>query len=347
MKLLLITQAVDKTDPNLGFFHAWILKLAAEVEHLYVICLRAGEYDLPSNVTVLSLGKEKKESRAQYLLRFYHYIFQYRKNYQSVLVHMNPEYVVLGGLFWRVMRKKIGLWYVHKSVDLKLRIAEKMVTKIFTTSPESFRLRTKKISYLGHGINMGEFKIQAPDINLVFLSASRITSSKHLDTIVQGLAELKKNGLKARLEIAGAPITTADKVYLQDLKQLVSDLGLDADVIFLGGLDRLGLVVALARSHLLIHASSTGSTDKIVLEALASGRPVITSSEAYQEEAKAGFVEIFKPENPTDLAEKIIQLNKAGKLQTPFLPRTESVEYIRKHHNLDTVIKQIINYFTV
>src|SRR3990167_9977863 len=113
VKLLIITQKVDVNDDILGFFHGWLEKFAKKFSKLTVICLEKGEYVLPQNVEVLSLGKEAGKSRLKYIFRFYKYIFKYRDDYDAVFVHMNPEYVVLGGLFWKIMRKKILLWYNH------------------------------------------------------------------------------------------------------------------------------------------------------------------------------------------------------------------------------------------
>ena len=145
MKLLIITQKVDINDDVLGFFHRWLEEFAKHCEKITVICLEMGEYKLPENVKVLSLGKEECVSKLKYLWRFYKYIWQERKKYDAVFVHMNPEYVVLGGLFWKILGKKISLWYTHKNVDLKLRIAEKFPNIIFSVSKESFRLKTAKL----------------------------------------------------------------------------------------------------------------------------------------------------------------------------------------------------------
>ena len=160
MKLLVITQKVDEHDSNLGFFLVWLKTLATRFEDITVICLEAREYQLPDNVTVLSLGKEHRLSQWQYLRRLYTYIWQYRHDYDHVFVHMNPEYVILCGLLWRLWNKKILLWYTHKSVDIKLRIAEFLVTKIFTASKESFRLRSNKLQVMGHGIDVTLFAHQ-------------------------------------------------------------------------------------------------------------------------------------------------------------------------------------------
>ena len=102
MKLLILTQKVNKDDPILGFFVRWVEEFAVHCESVVVICLEKGNYDLPSNVNVLSLGKEEGKSHFVYLLRFYTYIWSNRKEYDSVFVHMNQEYILLAGLFWRM-----------------------------------------------------------------------------------------------------------------------------------------------------------------------------------------------------------------------------------------------------
>ena len=123
MKLLIVTQTVDIKDPVLGFFVRWIEEFAKHVEHIEIICLKEGQYTLPSNVRVHSLGKEKNlplfVRRILYAVRFKFFVWRLRHDYDAVFVHMNPEYVVLGGLFWRLLGKKISLWYTHKSIDTK------------------------------------------------------------------------------------------------------------------------------------------------------------------------------------------------------------------------------------
>ncbi len=61
MKLLILTQKVDKNDDILGFFHGWIAEFARYCEKVTVVALEVHEYDLPRNVKVLSLGKEKSK----------------------------------------------------------------------------------------------------------------------------------------------------------------------------------------------------------------------------------------------------------------------------------------------
>lgn len=59
MRLLIVTQKVDRDDDLLGFFHQWICEFAKHCDFVTVICLEKGEYALPANVRILSLGKER------------------------------------------------------------------------------------------------------------------------------------------------------------------------------------------------------------------------------------------------------------------------------------------------
>ena len=265
MRLLICTQAVDKNDPILGFFHRWIEEFAKHSEQVTVISLRKGEYTLPPNVRVYALGPGNKLSRT---MRFLRHIAVFRDEYSHVFVHMNPEYVVLGGLWWRIMGKRIGLWYSHKNVDLKLRLATLFSNIVFTASKESFRLRNAKVRIMGHGIDTDFF---SPDPSVVrggwALSVGRLMPSKRHDLAIRfALREGKE------LRIAGeGPERT-------HLGALASELG--ATVHFLGGISQLQLRDEYRKAAYLIHTSETGSLDKVVLEALACGLPIRTNDPA-------------------------------------------------------------------
>jgi glycosyltransferase involved in cell wall biosynthesis len=216
MKLLIVTQKVDSNDQNLGFFHAWIREFAKHAEELSVICLEEGAHDLPAKVRILSLGKERQKSRIQYVWRFYKYIWRERHSYDAVFVHMNPEYVVLGGPLWRILGKKIALWYTHKSVDLKLRLAELMADRVFTASRESFRLKSRKVMVTGHGIDTDYFVPKygqvSSDITKI-VTAGRVAPVKHIDVIIKSVKELVDENIDVELAIIGAPVQSGDDAY--------------------------------------------------------------------------------------------------------------------------------------
>ena len=72
MKLLIITQKVDKNDQLLGFFIEWLRRFSGKFEKITVLCLEKGEFELPENVKVISLGKDEGASKLKQLF----YTFQ-------------------------------------------------------------------------------------------------------------------------------------------------------------------------------------------------------------------------------------------------------------------------------
>jgi glycosyltransferase involved in cell wall biosynthesis len=268
MKVLIITQALDKQHPILGFFHRWVEEFAKHTEEVHVIALQTGDYDVPENVTVHSLGKERSANRLQRMFTFYLLLITLHKKYDSIFVHMNPEYIVLAGWWWRLTGKKIGLWYTHKSVDLKLRIAVFFADIIFTASKESFRVHSKKLQVMGHGIDTDFFTL---DLNRArenhFLSVGRLMSVKRHDRAIRTAHE------------AGAPLRiVGDGPERPALEALAKELG--ALVTFLGALMHEELRDEYRVAARFIHTSETGSLDKVVLEALACGCPIQTADPA-------------------------------------------------------------------
>lgn len=264
MRLLILTQAVDTEDPVLGFFVRWIEEFAKHCEKVTVICLRKGDYSLPDNVSIIVLGK----GRVLRAVRLWRVCISLRREYDAVFVHMNPEYVVAAGLLWRILNKRIALWYTHKSVNLKLRVAVLFAHIIFTASKESFRLPSGKVRVMGHGIDTDFF---SPDPSTArgdwYLSVGRLMPSKRHDLAIRIALEAGRE-----LRIAG------DGSERQILENLANTLG--AKVTFLGGLSHFALRDEYRRASLLLHTSETGSMDKVVLEALACGLPVRTADPA-------------------------------------------------------------------
>ena len=295
MRLLIVTQTVDTEDPVLGFFVCWIEEFSKYTERIEVICLKEGKYELPANVRVHSLGKERgRANRSAYAWRFLSLSWRLRHDYDAVFVHMNPEYVVLGGPLWRLWDKRIALWYTHKSVNLKLRVAAIFANVIFTASKESFRLQSKKVRVMGHGIDT-DFFSPAPFVRRGdwALSAGRLMPSKRHDLAIQRAAEEGRV-----LRIAGEG---PERARLEALAQK-----LHATVQFLGALTQAQLRDEYRTAAQFIHTSETGSLDKVVLEAIACGLPIVTNDPALKR---------FETEGP---------------------------HYVQEHHSLKKLIPAII-----
>lgn len=348
MKLLVITQKVNENDPILGFFCKWIEKFAKYFDKAEVIALEIGKYNLPVNVSLHSLGKEQGYGKLRCILQLAAYSLQLK--YDFVFVHMNPEYIALFGWYWKLRGKRTALWYTHKSVTWWLRVAEKFADKIFTASRESFRLPSKKVEIIGHGIDTEIFKPKSITYNLqpitakrdpvrgtnyALLSVGRITPSKDLETILLAIKRLSDEDIKVTLDIVGVPVVDADFEYEKTLRELVRSLHLENNINFLGPKNYQEMPAIYTSHDLLVHTSKTGSVDKVVLESLACGTPAISSSEAFHDLPE--YLR-FKENDANDLAQKIRNFFDTK----PDISKL--IESARANNDLDKLIQRIVEH---
>jgi glycosyltransferase involved in cell wall biosynthesis len=343
MRLLICTQKIDRNDPILGFFHLWVEEFSKYYEQVSVICLEKGDFNLPKNVSVYSLGKESGKSIIKYVYNFYHLIFKLRKNYDSVFVHMNPEYVCLGGLVWKFFNKKIGLWYTHREINLKLRIAEMFSDTIFTASKESFKLPSRKLQVVGHGIDTKKFPILISDFSLPLsiLHLGRITKIKNIEVIAQVTKNLIDNRINIKeLRLVGTPITNEDKEYKKFLQNLFGKLNISNLVNWdESNSDKDTFSV----STVSINSAPDGGMDKAVLASLAVEKPTFVSNQAFKNvfsEYWEMFSYPYKDSNLlTKKIENFINLNIEEKTKILSILGNK----IRTEYGVEVLIKKIVS----
>lgn len=336
--LLIITQKVDEKDQLLGFFIDWINHFAQKFEKVTIFCLEKGTFELPGNVEVISLGKDRGSGKLKILSTFYSLLFTRRNDYNAVLVHMNPIWVVLGGFWWRMMNKKIFMWYTHKSVTAKLKLAEKFADTIFTASSESFRLPSKKVIVTGHGIDTELFKPSGHrqttgGREVKILSVGRISPVKNYEILISAAQMLSDRGVNFLITMIGEAPLEKDKNYDESLKSKIKSLGLEGNFNFVGKVKHKDLPAHYQSHDIFVHLSKTGSVDKALLEAMACGMAVLSSSDSAR---------VFLPpelfiqgESPDLIADMIIKISSSGY-------NTDKLrEYVVKNHSLPALMEKI------
>src|SRR3989338_7998976 len=264
MKLLIVTQKVDQNDQLLGFSLRWFRLLAQKFSSITILCLERGEFDLPENIQVISLGKDKGDSKLVQLLNFYKNAWLFRKEYDAVFVFMNAIWVIVGWCPWRLLDKKVFLWYAHKTITWKHRLAEKMVMVV------------------GQGIDMDFFrpdKTKRPD-HLSILSVGRIAPIKNYEILIRSAEILRNQGIDFHITMIGEPVFREDIEYERNLKSIVSEMGLDKYITFVGKIVNKELPLHYQSSHIFVNLGKTGSLDKTIVEAMACGVNVISSNDA-------------------------------------------------------------------
>ncbi|PIP75204.1 hypothetical protein COW86_05180 [Candidatus Kuenenbacteria bacterium CG22_combo_CG10-13_8_21_14_all_39_9] len=348
MILLIITRIVDKNSSNAGFIYNWVKKIGETVDKLIVICQEQGDISgLPENVKIYSLGKKTGAGKLKQLIRFKLLLLRLVPKADGVFSHMMPIYSIIAGPFCKIYHKKLIQWYTHKSTDWKLKLANLFVFEFATASKLSFRLKTrKKINILGHGIDTELFKplnYKLPTTNYKLFSIGRISPSKDYESIIKAVYELHQQGLNnINLTIIGDVSLQPQRVYFDNLKQMVKKMQFEKSVEFLGAMPNSRIPQYLQESDLFINLSDTGSLDKAVLEAMACECLVLTSNEAFQEILPAEL--LTQKDNPKILAQNIkalINLSPEKKQQLEKQLRQEVVN----NHNLDNLAKKIVKLY--
>jgi len=351
LKLLIITQRVDIEDDNLSFFHQWIIKLSSRVDKICVICLWEGKHNLPDNVSVYSLGKEKGFSKLRRLLRLQFSLLTNLAESGGIFIHMCPIYAIAAFPLALLFRKKMILWYAHARSSFLLGIAEKLVYVIMTPSDDSFVYPSKKVIVTGHGIDSDFFKpnpgIKKNDGKIRIITAGRINPSKDVKSLVYA-ADILVNEKKLHnleLRIFGAPIVEYEKKYFLELKEFVENKKLGNNVIFAGGIPNSELAKIYQESDIFVNMQKGGGAGKATLEAMACGTAIVVCTTAYNRWL-GDFVKdvVFEDKNPRDLAEKIFNI-----LNFPEIRKKQYSELLReipvKNHNLNNLTDKIVNNF--
>lgn len=367
MKLIFVTRKIHRGDALTGFVFTWIEKLAAKLEKLYVICQEKGDISgLPANVEVHSFGKEKGYGRFRQGYQLSVISFKLARSADGFFVHMHPIYAITAWSAAKFFGKKMVLWYTHKSVDFKLRLAHALVDTVFTASKESFRLPSNKVKIVGHGIDLGKFApahIPPPSPLTLrgeerrdkegrgtlfqIISIGRISPVKDYETLLKAVEILvHHNGTKdLDVKIYGKIGLLEHQSYLDSLVEFVHNADLEDFVKFEGEVAYEYIPELYQEADLFVNLSQTGSIDKTVLEAAASGVVTLTSNEAFAAPfSKISPLLFFERDNPRDLAEKILKIM--------VLPETEKLailsalrDWVQKEHNLKNLVQKIINEF--
>lgn len=293
---------------------AWQQLVASELSQYFnktiVVAERVGKHSLPASIQVLQMPRLfllgfLKPLRIRWLLLPWLFWKLRGIKIDAIFYHMCFEWASRFNLLAKRNKALAAMWYAHGSVPSSLKRAVKCVDLIFTSSSEGFRLSSEKIRIIGQAIDLSIFPLRtSPPAQLHIAVVGRISARKGCHLCVSALKTLIETfKITATLEFIGAPLTLADNDYKQELSTQISALGLESAVKFTDPIPLAQLASVFSRCAVLLNLSSTGSMDKVVLEALASGCPVLTSNEAFKDLLLA-FPQMYLRDTSPELVSK-------------------------------------------
>lgn len=355
MNLLLFNLATSADDSVLGFTMSWIRALAKRCDTVHVITMKQGRLELPDNVKVYSVGKEKGYSEFRRAIEFYRCLIQILANNQidACFAHMIPVFAVMGAPLLKIKGIPIILWIAHGHTPLMLKLAEKLVNKIVTATPESCRLKSDKIQVIGHGIDIALFyhgsrKLSSSkQIDLLFVG--RISPVKKIEVLLDMLAMLieRNRELAFSLKIVGSAPDEKAKKYEKYLRDKVQELGIEQAVVFAGSVVHKEVVDFYRKARFVLNPSQTGSLDKTLLEGICAGAIPITSNIAYKDRLSLINPILYTDENtPQAFCNRVEEILKLENFEIDEIT-AKCQEWVLQNHSLDSLADKLMSIFNM
>jgi glycosyltransferase involved in cell wall biosynthesis len=290
MRLLLFNLATDADDPILGFTSGWIRALAARMESVHVLTMRAGKIvDMPDNVRLCSAGKEKGYGRVRRAVEFYRHLSNILRaeRVDVCFSHMMPLFSVMAAPLLKPRKIPLLTWYVHPRASKKLRLAQQVSDRMITSVRSSYPYATEKLAVIGHGIDTELFapssaaSIDAPPL---VLCVGRLSPVKDHATLLQAARLLRQRTNRPfRVVFLGGPATARDHDYARSLAEQTRQLGLENIVSFVAPVSSSELPTWYRRSAVHVNLTGAGSADKVAWEAMSCGVPSLVANESFSE----------------------------------------------------------------
>ena len=167
---------------------------------------------------------------------------------------------------------------------------------------------------------------------LVVGCVARFEPQKDHATLLRALADLKARGVRLRCLLAGRGCEPGNR----ELGALVGGLGLRDEVEALGAID--GIADFYRRIDVLTLSSSYGESMPLVLiEALASGCPVVATDIGSCRQIVGGFGRVVPPQAPVELASAVLEVAALGR--DPAWRRAAS-DHVEQHFSLNRFIDE-------
>lgn len=352
MRLLLFNLATDADDPILGFTHGWIRALAARVESVTVITMRAGRIDLPENVRVWSLGKEKGYGEPRRALEFYRLLWRAvrQERVDACFSHMNQIFSAMAAPVLRPLGIPVVTWYAHPSLPPSVRAAHWVSSRMVSSLPGAYPYRTDKLTVVGQGIDTSIFHpparegaLEDPVQGPLILCVGRLSVVKDHPTLLRAVARLRERRPgPLRVVILGARGRPEDDAYVAGLEALVRELGLEDTVRFEAPVPMEQLQAWYAGADVHVNLTPAGFGDKVAWESMACGCVCLLANTDFRETlGKHADDLLFRHGDADDLARRLEAV-----LAAPPAERHETGAYLREQvirlHSLGRLADRLI-----
>ncbi|HEY1822534.1 MAG TPA: glycosyltransferase family 1 protein [Trebonia sp.] len=142
------------------------------------------------------------------------------------------------------------------------------------------------------------------------LFVSSLWQYKNCDGLLKAWALAREELGDRQLAVVGAG---RDRKYAESLRALASELGIADDVVFVGGVPLEETVDFYRAADVFVYPSLNETFGLPILEAMASGCPVVTSNTSAMPETAGGAAVLADPREPASIAKALVEAASQGR----------------------------------
>jgi glycosyltransferase involved in cell wall biosynthesis len=240
------------------------------------------------------------------------------RHWQPDVIHTHDDRAHLYGTFAGRLARVPRLLHTrhgrspHLSCRQRMLVnaAARLIDHFVCVSEDSARLAVRhgvpanRVRTIWNGIDVRRFAYVGPRRDGPAVLVARLSPEKDIETLLHAAALVVCQDAAFRLEIAG------DGPCMPSLQKTTADLGLEGHVRFLGQVRDVPAL--LARAGLFVLSSLSEGISLTLLEAMASGLPIVATHVGGNPEVVAhgesGF--LVPPRNPLALADALLRLRR-------------------------------------
>ncbi|MHB1275329.1 MAG: glycosyltransferase [Candidatus Humimicrobiaceae bacterium] len=231
-------------------------------------------------------------------------------------------------IIWRLSN------YFYDKCDLVIVPSESMKKEIKKSGLKA------EVIFLSNGLNLDKFSQKKKYNNEAkLLHVGRISFEKNIDIIIKSVGILSMEFPDIKLDIVG------DGPALKNLELMTKKFDLEKNIHFLGFIDNNKLNEIYKEHDIFITASAIETQGIVILEAMASGLPIVGVNKSaipdYVKNNVNGYT--VEPFNAREMSEKIKTLYINRKLREDF--GKKSAELVKEHDVNDVINKLESLYF--
>ncbi len=279
------------------------------------------------------------------------YYYAYIKNvpfihtYHTLYPEYIKSYILKGKFITPAMVAKLSAYFSNRC-DLTIAPSLKIKNLL-----QGYGVKTP-ISVLATGIKIKEYSVKVKKNNFcrqfglkpadkLLIFVGRLGKEKNIDFLISALPLIKKKIKNAKLVLVG------DGPHRANLQKQAQKLKIKDSVIFTGYFKKPEVVKAYQSSDLFVFASLTDTQGMVIVEAAASGLPIVAvKDEAFGEFLRNGQNGFATGQNKKEFSDKVCQILKNKKLcrqmgrKSAQIAREFSIE--KQAKRLAQIYKQLI-----